>query len=108
MTIEIEQFTFGEAIQRGKEWAPHDPITRTLIEGIGELRTINRDMLAAMEPFIRFYDDIRFNLRTQPRPTDSAVDQNGERYACLTWAQFYALQAAIARAEAHEGQRNNG
>jgi hypothetical protein len=45
----VEPFTLNEAVERGKEWAPRDPITRTLIEGVGELQAINRDMLAALE-----------------------------------------------------------
>jgi hypothetical protein len=51
-------------------------------------------MAAALEPFINFYNDIRFNLRKQPRPTDAAVEERGERVAVITWADFYKLDEA--------------
>jgi hypothetical protein len=55
-----------------------------------------RDALrAAVAPFLRYYDDIRFNLRKQPRPTDAAIEECGERVACVTWEEFYALRKAF-------------
>jgi hypothetical protein len=50
---------------------------------------------AAAAPFLRYYDDIRFNLRRQPRPSDAAVSEMGERCPVITWAEFYALRDAF-------------
>ena len=54
-----------------------------------------KSLRAAAAPFMRYYDDIHFNLRKQPRPTDAAIEERGERIACVTWAEFYALDDAF-------------
>ncbi len=60
-------------------------------------------MRAAVAPFLRFYDDIRFNLRKQPRPTDAAIEERGERMACVTWEEFAALRKAFADGPSKQG-----
>lgn len=52
----------------------------------------------AVEPFIQFYEDICFNLRKQPHPGDSAIEESGERRASVSWAAFYKLHDAYRAA----------
>lgn len=60
-----------------------------------QMRAEIERLRAVLEPFLRFYDDIRFNLRKQPSPFDPAVAERGERNASLTWADFYNLRDAM-------------
>jgi hypothetical protein len=54
----------------------------------------------ALEPFVQYYEDIRFNLRKQPFPDSAAIEERGERHARVSWQQFYALMDALAMSAA--------
>lgn len=66
-------------------------------KSVDRLTEENARMRAAIAPFLRYYDDIRFNLRKQPRPDSAAIEERGERNTRVTWAEFYALHAAISQ-----------
>jgi hypothetical protein len=66
-------------------------LTKRLAERGEELERL-RDAVA---PFLRYYEDIRFNLRKQPHPDEAALEERGERRAVVTWAEFYALHDAM-------------
>lgn len=78
-----------------------DFCARTQAE-IDDLRRENDRLRAAIAPFLRYLEDIQFNLRKQPRPTDAAIEEKGERIATVTWAEFYALRRAINQLDALE------
>lgn len=59
------------------------------------LRAEIERLRAVCAPFMRYLDDIRFNRRKQPKPTDAAIEERGERVAIVTWEEFYALRAAL-------------
>lgn len=73
---------------------------------LARLLSENDRLRAALAPFMEYYNDIRFNLRKQPRPTDAAIEERGERVACVTWAEFYALRDAL-NDEQTTGEKDN-
>ena len=62
---------------------------------VHELRAEVERLRAAINPFMRYLHDIKFNLRKQPRPDDPAIEERGERIAIVTWAEFYTLSDAF-------------
>jgi hypothetical protein len=65
----------------------------------------NRRLRDAVMPFLRYYHDIRFNLHKEPRPSDAAIEERGERMACVTWAEFYALRDAFTGEQKLDGKK---
>jgi hypothetical protein len=76
----------------GAHWYMTDDPDFNCQEAADEIERLRK----ACAPFLRFYEDIRFNLRKHPRPNEAAVYENGERIAFITWAEFYALNDALS------------